>query len=457
MRKVISLKSAEFFVTDSSLFCDSNRVENLIEVLPYRIIIALEKDEKKEEVLSSIPPQYRKRVSFVLKDELKDEDAFKKAIHASWYEKIKTHYSHNAILCVNLHGSHSDEPDEKYLLERIEEDILKNCTEKKIFEWFNRVFGVNKARKILKLYIKNNGQQYLQEYEEITKGKTHNTLLRKMFSPVDSEAMANQQTSIREPDKYISKDKLSDIRQFIVISRHATSPWSALQEFFNVDIKKELEKKQEDLFAYFEPLSGANPQFALYQELLEKKENRLYAKMKIEEAAMMRIGIFDERIIDNITRKHHNVSDAASQNLFLIASINGFHAVEANELDKAKMIHLEIDEQKCTYKIADSDYAEMTAENAPLDVLIVHYGLIEKMKNDLQMTEESFKKLMRSFPMAVITSGRGGITEYQNHNAISQYKFLGYSSLQEYFSQKTINKIGLVNSLTSLIGRVENV
>ena len=94
-----------------------------------------------------------------------------------------------------------------------------------------------------------------------------------------------------------------------------------------------------------------------------------------------------------------------------------------------------------------------------IDILIVHYGLLEKMKDNSKLTKERLDRLLFSFPMVVLTSGRGIILmdDKDNRNRYKYIKFISFAVLKEYFKDNSINKIGLTQMLMNLIGIQNNL
>jgi len=421
IRKISKIISSEFLIFDFKKFkkiiSKENHIDKLNE-LPYRIIVLTNNESEEFNKIVKENKPFTKRVAQLNIAECKDKEKFKEKILNTWIQHILNVNRYSQIeTSLNLNGVNnfiSDNVD----TEIIAKDLLKKFAKK----------------------LTERGYISKDNIEKIIDFELSDILFETKFQQLFENDKCNQTTiKTNYIDEvrfsFILKNQNSSYKQkAIVLSRHAPSKEEA---------KKEAQIDKEIL--YYEPLSGITNQFWLYKYMFKENKNNneyLFNKLKLLETALYKIAIFDERLNNIIDAKQ-----AREQNLYIINEINGYRVS-----DSSYALTGEFEYNKIIFKDKQS------SEKVNIDILIIHYGLIEKIKDNSKLSESELKKLLSSFPMVVLTSGRGIILDSSIENITQSYaknnyiKFISYPVLKEYFKNNAINKIGLTQMLMNLIG-----
>jgi len=411
MRKSKRVVSSEFLIYDSKTFDDvyKNNYKKLLNESPYRIVVLVD-GKKNRDFLNK--PFIKKRVALFDINDCKKMNFDKEIRSKEFQTKILECWIEHTLL-VNRYSQidayiELDHRDNSLTIEHpkeIAEDLLIRCIDKlsqqRIIEQEKRDIVVQRVK----------GQS-----QSIIKGTKFESLFKRA-----SKNQLNKRDNISRLIEYKLKGEIERVNhKNIILFRHKDNRQEAIDEL-----------KISTPCAYFEPLSGGTNQFWLYRQMFKNSNidiENLFNRLKLLETALYNIAIFDERI-----NKMINPQKAREQVVYIINSINDYKVSSLSE----GLIGT-LNNEELMLKNRDG-------KKVNIDILIVHYGLLEKMKDNSKLTKERLDRLLFSFPMVVLTSGRGIILmdDKDNRNRYKYIKFISFAVLKEYFKDNTINKIVL--------------
>lgn len=417
--------SSEFLIYDFKKFEESilklnkEDMQDKLNRFPYRIIVLT--DGISNRLMQYTQPFIRKRVAQLDISECHNKENFKEKILNTWREHTLKVNRHNQIdIEINLNGSYNNKNMDNMI--PIAENLLQKFTDKLLENEFINNSQKNKLLKII-------------QYE--SKSILHNTDFQKLFR-LDEEnkpKINHHQTLNQSSFSFKLKEYDSDFNhKTILLSRHLKDKEQAKA---TINIEAPL--------VYYESLSGETNQFWMYQYMFKEENNPtnlLFNQIKLLETALYRIAIFDERLLSMIDSQQ-----AENQNLYFINEINGYKISNFSNGLSGEFQNLEL---------LLKQKSDNPIKKVNIDILIVHYGLLEKIRENSKLSAENLKILLSSFPMVVLTSGRGIILNNKTTKR-GHIKFISFPILKEYFRHNAINKLGLTQMLMNLIGIKNNL
>jgi hypothetical protein len=427
-REDISLRQSPEIVSSEFLICDISKYEQMINEpdykdtfnrFPYRIILLT--DDKNKSIQKNDELFIKKRVALLQISEWDNADEFKKIIFQTWSEHLLRINKHNQIDTKIIFNGSNFISNSNELID-ISKNLLTNFT-----SHLNQIGALAFSEERVKEIIKVETMSIIKD-----------TTLFNLFQSENEQDIYEEHTSSINEEVFthslpeLKKDFSS---KTILMTRHEPSKRLAIK---GANIQNDV--------VYFESLSGGTNQFWLYSNMLQKESNTLnlaFNRLKILETALYRIAIFDERLI-----KMMNADKAAEQNIYIINKINN-HGI-SNTL-KGLEGKLQEDQE---FTLRHSSGQEKKID---IDILIIHYGLLEKIQAKSKLSQKQLDKLFFSFPLVVLTSGRGILQDNKRakdklNNSLEHLKFVSFPVLKEYFRHETINKISLTQMLMNLIG-----
>lgn len=417
--------SSEFLIYDFKKFEESilklskEESQDKLNRLPYRIIVLI--DGKSDTLDKYTQPFIRKRVAQLDISHCRDKEKFKEKILNAWIEHTLKVNQHNSITTmINLNGTQRESNTNNMLT--IGENLLKSFSQKLLED---DLITTTQHKNLLKII----------QYE--SKSILTHTDFQKFFNlnegerPLASNTTTDTHLGSTHFSYALKKPHPSFTQKSILLSRHIKSK-SRAKEALGID----------NPLVYYESLSGETNQFWLYQHMFQTDSiaptELLFNKLKLLETALYKIALFDERLLTMIESQ-----TAEDQGLYMVNEINGYQISNfSNGLSGA----FENEELLLT----------QDQKRVNIDILIVHYGLLEKIKDNSKLSEKKLEKLLFSFPMVVLTSGRGIVLSNKTRKN-GHIKFISFPILKEYFRHNAINKIGLTQMLMNLIGIKNNL
>lgn len=193
---------------------------------------------------------------------------------------------------------------------------------------------------------------------------------------------------------------------------------------------------------YHEELTGNAAHFT---QLLHFGNYIEETRCRLVENGLLRVAIADERVLDSPTRKaeHSKLVNAG-----LRFTNQFFNVTLFQDSDKK------------------AGYVDISAKGSsePLDILIVHQGILDKLDNDtlskypseaddnrIGQIEQLLIKLKENIPFIIVTSGRG-----KPVNLPAGVKFIPFSQVEANILTKPHSKYTLTNTLTGLMVKSNN-
>lgn len=199
----------------------------------------------------------------------------------------------------------------------------------------------------------------------------------------------------------------------------------------------------DNAFLYSEPISGSQ---SYLSALANIKGEDLGLAVRLAEAGLLRILIFDERVCDFILRRKEVMAPVyASMHISVADTRNCPWATDENKGAKERNERREKDlvNQLILYVAhasGDDDY----------DVLIIHQGIIDKWwsRHSKEEVAEVLRKIRKSgiARFVVITTGRG-----RPDNIPDNEKVLPFSAIEAFLFRRYPEKMTLVNSVMNIL------
>ncbi len=414
-----SLRISKKIISSEFLICDIDEFNIMIENdykdrlnrLPYRIIVLTDNENEK---LNYNEIFIKKRIALLYLSKCTKVNGFKEKILNCWIAHTLNVNRHNRVdVNINLKGSHRS-----YSTNNIKDigiNLLDKFTDKLLEDSIIDRDKKNLIREIID-----------DEFKTIIE----DTNFQKLFN-IDENYGYNtkEQNSNPSPFTYrLNEYNIKYNEKVVLLSRHAKSKLDAYKE----------SKSSKDI-VYYESLSGGTNQFWLYRYMFRETTlpiELLFNKLKLLETALYKIAIFDERLLNSIDAK-----SAKEQHLYIVNEINGYKISRFKEGLSGEFNN-------------DGEFIlkEANLKVINIDILIIHYGLLEKIKENSKLSEDKINRVLFSFPLVVLTSGRGIFLDKNSKNSKGHIKFISFPVLKEYFKNSSINKIGLTQMLMNLIG-----
>jgi hypothetical protein len=379
-----------------------NNPEYEIEKLPYRLFILTDKE------ISEI----EKRVVKINNDEFSnifnnDYEKFKGELYKKWIEELKSGAS-NYPVYIDFTDSQSDKWDLKLFIKC--ENLIKT---------FAKAQGKcdNKVNKAWTETLKNNNvlrgikDPVLQFFNELTLNSLENAFKNSLpfFSIIQNLPPIYE-------DRNIQNFRSGDANNAkIKIKRH--------------DLPK-------DCF-YGEEISGSCTHYLI----LSNYQSNTTLHYQIIENAVLKMMIIDERVIDYINSKLEHIKDRFKYSRIILPyDYNGIQIKINNKEYKFNW-------KEGVGKLLNLNNLNEQAELQDLKILIIHQGIIDKMRCDEERInpEEFVRKVKEKIPFVIITSGRG-----EPENVPKNAKFVPFSVIESTLLKDYHEKFILTQILMNL-------
>ncbi|MCX7905325.1 MAG: hypothetical protein N2446_01320 [Elusimicrobiales bacterium] len=223
---------------------------------------------------------------------------------------------------------------------------------------------------------------------------------------------------------------------------------------------------------YFESLSGASPIVLLLSSLSSQQSNYYKSKLlyQLVENGLIRIGICDERFLQSsllLNTDNHKTpynSYLIASGIYPVGEFLGYNILDKNDKNKKPNYWLSLsllEDEKgninninikwCSDNNNDitennNDITGNKVGNKNLEFLIIHQGILDKLRKNKIEIEEKLTKLKKMIPFIIVTSGRG-----KPANIPTNVKYLPFSNIESTILSKPHNKFILTQLLMKLI------
>jgi hypothetical protein len=175
---------------------------------------------------------------------------------------------------------------------------------------------------------------------------------------------------------------------------------------------------------------------------------------ELTEALLINVAVADDRLAEKSDEKIKIISE---QELWLWGVDSKVHFVSHLKYNRNEIpVHPKVKEglsagsmrEKCIFNLDDSKL-ESQPSTGPIQMLIIHQGLIDELNLSKEDQEELLLNIQKNVPFLIVDSGRGIPPTLSE-----KVKFLPYSLLEQYLIPR-ISKYCLINTCMSLTRRKE--
>ncbi len=260
--------------------------------------------------------------------------------------------------------------------------------------------------------------------------------------------------STKKPQSNNSDNK-SENSIIIIYARHRNfyelqGGWKKDDNFWSPLLQKKTDS-QKNVVIYSENLSGILSYWNMLKSLDEQNEltyNKVNFDLWLIENGLLNICIIDERVQE----KYFNIEAAPLGRILQTKVFPAFFDQSGKYGQISKSSTYEIIFNSDNYMLQFSSpqknklITDFLTENPRIDCLLIHQGILDKLKREKHLKKEYLLKLKENIPFLIITSGRGKTKEIP-----IEAKFVHFSEVHKCMLNERIEKLILTLIISKLI------